>query len=551
MEKQITGHAGGRSGDLMELLDPPESRQSNGAGLGREEILASYDFQPIRRSGFGLSPPASLDDSGGWAAPESTPMTSHFGARNYGSNEGQESSNVIFERSRDSYDTVTVAEVDSTVKKYADILLHAVEGVSSRLSQLESRTHKFENALDELKLSIGSTYGTTDGKLRHLDNVLREVQTGLQGIRDKQEIAEAQRQLSKLPAPGDDRPPLDSSSSLPTRSQPPPAHYSQPPLQLPAQPSSTPPPPPPALPTTLPGPPAPNVPPQTQLPHQNLPHQYSSEVPQAQVSSLSMAAPREAYYPPPGQPPAEPPQQHYPPPPPPPQQNQLPPPPPQQTQLLPPPQHYPPGSHLAQYSQPPQPSQSVPPQLQPPFPHQPEEPPPPYMLPPQNYPSSIHHPPQLATRPPHSQQIYGPTANIYENSSGSRQQAPGYGPAFSDAYPYSGSPSRYTTGREPSPFSSSSSSSAQSGGGGHQHLPTAQLLPAALPTASNSGGSSGNRVPVDDVVERVTSMGFPRDLVRERVRRLTENGQSVDLNVVLDKLMNGEESQARKAWFGK
>lgn len=82
MEKQITGLAGGRGGDLMELLDPPEDRQSNGAGVGRkEEILASYDFQPIRRSGFGLSPPASLDDSGGWGAPESTPMASHFGAR--------------------------------------------------------------------------------------------------------------------------------------------------------------------------------------------------------------------------------------------------------------------------------------------------------------------------------------------------------------------------------------------------------------------------------------------------------------------------------------
>lgn len=56
---------------------------------------------------------------------------------------------------------------------------------------------------------------------------------------------------------------------------------------------------------------------------------------------------------------------------------------------------------------------------------------------------------------------------------------------------------------------------------------------------------------MDDVVERVTSMGFPRDLVRETVRRLTENGQSVDLNVVLDKLMNGEENQPRKGWFGK
>jgi hypothetical protein len=34
------------------------------------------------------------------------------------------------------------------------------------------------------------------------------------------------------------------------------------------------------------------------------------------------------------------------------------------------------------------------------------------------------------------------------------------------------------------------------------------------------------------------------------VRRLTENGQSVDLNIVLDKLMNGEAGpQQAKGWF--
>jgi hypothetical protein len=46
-------------------------------------------------------------------------------------------------------------------------------------------------------------------------------------------------------------------------------------------------------------------------------------------------------------------------------------------------------------------------------------------------------------------------------------------------------------------------------------------------------------VALDDVVEKVATMVFSREQVRATVRRLTENGQNVDLNVVLDKLMNG------------
>lgn len=94
------------------------------------------------------------------------------------------------------------------------------------------------------------------------------------------------------------------------------------------------------------------------------------------------------------------------------------------------------------------------------------------------------------------------------------------------------------------------------GGSGYPQIPTARILPQALPTASAVGGGSGssgtgNRVPIDDVVDKVTNMGFSRDQVRATVRRLTENGQSVDLNVVLDKLMNGGEGQPERAWFGR
>jgi hypothetical protein len=74
-----------------------------------------------------------------------------------------------------SHSAVTVAEIDRTVKKYADNLLHALEGVSARLSQLESRTHCMESSMDDLKLVIRNYTGATDGKLRQFENILCEV----------------------------------------------------------------------------------------------------------------------------------------------------------------------------------------------------------------------------------------------------------------------------------------------------------------------------------------------------------------------------------------
>lgn len=97
---------------------------------------------------------------------------------------------------------------------------------------------------------------------------------------------------------------------------------------------------------------------------------------------------------------------------------------------------------------------------------------------------------------------------------------------------------------------------APSGASGYPQLPTARLLPQAIPTASAVSGSSGSagtggRVSIDDVVDKVASMGFPRDHVRATVRKLTENGQAVDLNAVLDKLMNDGEVQPPRGWFGR
>ena len=162
-------------------------------------------------------------------------------------------------------------------------------------------------------------------------------------------------------------------------------------------------------------------------------------------------------------------------------------------------------------------------------------PPPPYMQP-----SSAPAPPYYGQQNP---SMYEPPAGRANPGPPSSYGSGGYGPqggsGFSESYGYTGSPShRGNVGMKPSsPFAQSSGGSGSYGSG---RLPTAQILPQAVPISSSStSGSSGNRVPLDDVVEKVATMGFSTEQVRATVRRLTENGQNVDLNVVLDKLMNG------------
>lgn len=98
--------------------------------------------------------------------------------------------------------------------------------------------------------------------------------------------------------------------------------------------------------------------------------------------------------------------------------------------------------------------------------------------------------------------------------------------------------------------------SAPSGGAGYSQLPTAQPVQRSLPVASSITGSSsnssahGNQVGVDDVIDKVSAMGYSRAQVTAAVQRLRENGQQIDLNVVLDKLDDGA-IQPQKDWFNR
>lgn len=89
-------------------------------------------------------------------------------------------------------------------------------------------------------------------------------------------------------------------------------------------------------------------------------------------------------------------------------------------------------------------------------------------------------------------------------------------------------------------------------------LPQAAPRPASYPrvygnppaNASNNLASSSpaqvttSKMPIDRVIDDVANMGFSRDQVFAVVRTLHANGQNIDLNVVLDKLMSEGATRA-------
>lgn len=77
--------------------------------------------------------------------------------------------------SAEAGDSHVEALIDRMMTELSETLVHAVLGLSARLSQLETRTRRLEGSIDDLKDSVEFNHGRSDGKLRELEIVLREV----------------------------------------------------------------------------------------------------------------------------------------------------------------------------------------------------------------------------------------------------------------------------------------------------------------------------------------------------------------------------------------
>ncbi|MCO5606768.1 hypothetical protein L7F22_060958 [Adiantum nelumboides] len=437
-------------------------------------------------------------------------------------------------------DHVTMDAIDRTMKYYTDNLLQVLECVSGRLSQLETTVQGLELTVAGLKVAEGAKQDQSSGRLMKLELLVEEVNRGVQLLYEKQRMDEARSHFSKLHVDepklavgGVPQSPSEGWQLKTAKEEFPHPAFSESPQRPPQYPQPhyghTPPPPQVQafatsqnmlpLPSSMNGPPAnqqPYPPAVQHLPPQQLSTQQASQPPPQSVlqnlafhsqpplppspsSSYSLPIETTAYN-----------HKHSP--------HHLPPPPSSNSSYMPEPSQYAGGMHGG-----------------------PRQPP----LPQEVLHSSQHQNP-VGTQPTYdgrmgpigsSSQSYAqpplpkpgpPAPSIYETGSGG-----GYG-----AQPY----------RSGQPIPSAPSG----GGGGYPRLPTAQPIQYGVPAASPVPSGASTRSPVDDVIDKVVSMGFRREQVRGVVQHLTESGNSVELNVVLDKLMNGgDSSHPNRGWFNR
>ena len=68
-----------------------------------------------------------------------------------------------------------IATVEKTMKKYTDNLMRFLEGLSSRLSQLELYCYNLDISIGEMRSDLVRDHGEADSKLKSLEKHIQEV----------------------------------------------------------------------------------------------------------------------------------------------------------------------------------------------------------------------------------------------------------------------------------------------------------------------------------------------------------------------------------------
>ncbi|KAG9153860.1 hypothetical protein Leryth_005973 [Lithospermum erythrorhizon] len=91
-----------------------------------------------------------------------------------------------------------ISAVERSMKKHSDNMMRFLEGLSSRLSQLELYCYNLDKSIGEMRSDLDRDHGEADLKLKSIEKHLHEVHRSVQILRDKQELAETQKELAKL-----------------------------------------------------------------------------------------------------------------------------------------------------------------------------------------------------------------------------------------------------------------------------------------------------------------------------------------------------------------
>ncbi|KAL6975834.1 hypothetical protein U1Q18_024630 [Sarracenia purpurea var. burkii] len=525
---------------------------SKGFDFASDDILCSYeDYGNQESSNAGHSDPGIGSNSTKEFHKSRMARSSMFPAPAYGPPE-------------DSLNQDVISTVEKTMKKYADNLMRFLEGLSSRLSQLELYCYNLDKSIGEMRSDLVRDHGEADLKLKSLEKHLQEVHRSVQILRDKQELAETQKELAKLQLAQKESSSVSHSQQNEEKAAPPasdlkktdntpPMHEQQLALALPHQ-----------------------VAPQPSVPAR--PMEQQQPVPPPPPQSMTQS---QAYYLPP---------QHMPNPPAPAQAQAQ----PSQGQYLPSDAQYrtPQMQDLSRVAPPPVQSQinQAPPQLhqlpqyQQQWPQQlPQQATPPQssMQPQMRAPSaaaSSTYPPYLPSQPanPPPQETLPNSMPMQAPYSGISQ--PGVSRAEAMSYGY-GAPGRtFQPPPPPPPQQLKSSFGVQPGDGyatpgnaymmyegeaGRTHPPHFQqgsYPPTNVSLQGPQPNAGANLMvrppqfarnhPYNELMDKLVAMGYRGDHVGNVIQRLEENGQPVDFNTVLDRLNGHASGSSQRGWSG-
>ncbi|RID50782.1 hypothetical protein BRARA_H01489 [Brassica rapa] len=417
----------------------------------------------------------------------------------------------------DSVREELTATVERSMKKYSDNMMRFLEGLSSRLSQLELYCYNLDKTIGEMRSDLSRDNEEAHVKLRSLDKHLQEVHRSVQVLRDKQELADTQKELARLQLVS-----KDSSSS--SHSQ----HGEE------------------RVATPVP---------------EHKKNENTSDAPNLQ---LALALPHQIAPQPPAQPQQQQ-QQYYMPPatqlqntpapapvPPPPSQPQAP---PAQARFMPPPAapSHPSSAQTQSFTQyqqnwPPQPQAR--PQSS--GAYQPYTPAPPSnQSPVEPLPGSMQMQSPYGGPPQQSMQAYGYGAPPPQAP---QQTKMSYNPQTGDGYLPSGPPppgyasAMYEDGRmqypPPQPQQQQQGHYMQGPPGGGY---------APQQHQAGGGGNTGTPSPVlrskyGELIEKLVSMGFRGDHVMAVIQRMEESGQAIDFNALLDRLSVQSSGGPPRGW---
>lgn len=74
-----------------------------------------------------------------------------------------------------SFNQDLISTVDNTVKKYTDFLMRFLEGISSRLSQLELYCYNLDKSIGEMHSELARDHRESELKLKYLEKHVEEV----------------------------------------------------------------------------------------------------------------------------------------------------------------------------------------------------------------------------------------------------------------------------------------------------------------------------------------------------------------------------------------